>query len=242
MNTTDIWGEAIKDYMNGNKKAVLVTETCVTEADPMEVSYLFRTFEEMPELEQKALEMCYGNILDVGCGAGSHALYLKSIGKQVFPIDSSKGAIETCHQRGLPEARVENILNLKGTLYDTILLLMNGIGLAGTLENTPAFLSQLKQLLAPEGQILLDSSDIRYLYEADQDGGIWIPQDKKYYGDLTFTISYQGKAQEPFPWVYVDFNALEGICQKLDLECQKVMEGPHYDFLVRITHKKQIPT
>lgn len=237
MNDTDIWGEAILDFLNGNKNAKLITETCVTEADPMKVSYLFRSFDEMPELEQVALNLCRGKIADIGCGVGSHSLYLKSKGFEVYPIDTSAGAIKACHQRGLTEARVVDLQHLTGTTFDTILLLMNGIGLAGSLKNTPAFLAHLKKLLSPDGQLLLDSSDIRYLYESEDDGGIWIPRDKEYYGDLTFTVSYKGKAQKPFPWVYVDFENLKRICDTLDLHCIKIMEGAHYDFLVRITHK-----
>ncbi|MFN3640552.1 MAG: class I SAM-dependent methyltransferase [Flavobacterium sp.] len=242
MNTSDIWGTAILDYLNGNKAASIITETCVTDADELKVSHLFRNFDEMPELEQKALQLCKGSTLDIGCGVGSHSLCLKSKGLTVFPIDISAGAIEACHLRGLTEARVVDLHQLKDEKFDTVLLLMNGIGLAGTLAKTSSFISHLKSLLTTNGQIILDSSDIRYLYDTDEDGGLWIPADKEYYGDLLFTVSYQNKKQKPFPWVYVDFENLKIICENLDLNCQKVYDGPHFDFLVKITPKKQIPT
>ena len=85
----DLFGKAILDFQTNNSPEDLVTETNISEADEMSVDYLFRSFNEMPKLERKALQLAKGKVLDVGCGAGSHALYLQEKGFDVTAIDTS---------------------------------------------------------------------------------------------------------------------------------------------------------
>lgn len=134
----DVFGHAIKDYFNG-EEAIIKTYSSVGGWDELPVSYLFRTYKDMPEIEQTALQMSFGKILDLGCGAGSHSLYLQDKGIDVKPIDISSGAIWTCKQRGLAHAEVMDLWDLKNEKFDTILSLMNGAGICGTMENVPAF-------------------------------------------------------------------------------------------------------
>ena len=110
----DLFGTAILDYQTNNSPEAIITETTISDADAMEVSYLFRSFNEMPKLEQKALQLAKGRILDVGCGAGSHSLYLEEKGLEVTAIDISENAIKACRLRGLTTTRVENVLDLTG--------------------------------------------------------------------------------------------------------------------------------
>ena len=105
----DLFGKAILDYQTNNSPEDLLTETSISEADEMSVSYLFRDFDEMPKLEQKALQLSKGKILDVGCGAGSHALYLQEKGFDVTAIDISENAIKACELRGLKNCKVVDI-------------------------------------------------------------------------------------------------------------------------------------
>jgi 2-polyprenyl-3-methyl-5-hydroxy-6-metoxy-1,4-benzoquinol methylase len=88
----DLFGKAILDYQTNNSPEDLITETSISEADEMSVAYLFRDFKDMPKLEQKALQLAKGKVLDVGCGAGSHALYLQEKGLDVTAIDISENA------------------------------------------------------------------------------------------------------------------------------------------------------
>ena len=192
----DLFGKAILDFQTNNSPEDLVTETNISEADEMSVKYLFRSFNEMPKLEKKALQLVKGKVLDVGCGAGSHALHLQEKGFDVTAIDISANAIKACELRGLKNVRVQNILDLENEKFDTILLLMNGTGIFGTLSDTSKYLKKLKSLLNPNGQILIDSSDIIYMFDADDDGSYSVPADG-YYGELTFTISYNNRRREP---------------------------------------------
>ena len=230
----DLFGRAILDYQTNNAPQDLITETNISEADEMSVDYLFRSFKEMPKLEKKALQLSTGKILDVGCGAGSHSLYLQEKGFEVTSIDISENAIQACQLRGLKNARVQNLLDIHNESFDTILLLMNGTGIFGTLAQTSQFLQKLKGLLNPNGQILIDSSDIIYMFDEDEDGSRWIPGNG-YYGELTFTISYKNQTEEPFPWLYLDYNTLQNAAQANGLNCALLEEGEHFDYLAKLS-------
>lgn len=232
----DLFGKAIFDFYTKNSPEDIITETSISEEDEMSVEYLFRSYNEMPKIEQKALQLAKGKILDVGCGAGSHALSLQNERSlDVTAIDISEKAIETCRLRGIKNAKVENILDFDGEKFDTILLLMNGTGIFGQLKNCNSYLTKLKSLLNPGGQILIDSSDIIYMFDEDEDGGKWIPSENDYYGELVFNISYKGEKEEPFDWLYLDYNTLQNAAIANDLNCELVLEGEHYDYLARLT-------
>ena len=230
----DLFGKAILDFQTHNGPEDLVTETNISEADEMSVAYLFRDYNEMPKVEQKALQLVKGKILDVGCGAGSHALYLQEKGFEVMAIDISTNAVKACALRGLKIVRVQNLLEIENEKFDTILILMNGTGIFGTLNETPKYLQKLKSLLNPNGQILIDSSDIIYMFDKKEDGSYVIPADC-YYGELTFTISYKNETDQPFPWLYLDFNTLQNTANASGLRCELVLQGSHFDYLAKLT-------
>jgi SAM-dependent methyltransferase len=232
----DLFGKAILDYQTNNSSEDLVTETSISEADEMPVSYLFRTYNEMPKLEQKALQLAKGSVLDVGCGAGSHTLALQNERKlDVTAIDISENAVKACQLRGIENVKVANILDLDvKNKFDTILLLMNGTGIFGTLNETAKYLQKLKSLLKDEGQILIDSSDLIYMYDQDEDGAYCIPAEG-YYGELTFTVQYKGETEDTFPWLYLDYNTLQNAAIANGLKCELLLEGKHFDYLAKLS-------
>ncbi|MDK2771175.1 MAG: methyltransferase domain-containing protein [Flavobacterium sp.] len=238
----DLFGKAILDFQTNNNPEDLITETSISEADEMSVAYLFRDYNEMPKMEQKALQLAKGKVLDVGCGAGSHSLYLQNERNlDVTSIDISANAIEACQLRGLKKALVQDVMKIDAEIlqhdkYDTILLLMNGAGMCGKLKNISKFLVKLKSLLNEGGQILLDSSDIIYMFDEDEDGGKWIPTDVDYYGEVVFDISYKGEKEKPFDWMYIDYNTLQNAAHANGLKCELILEGEHFDYLAKLTH------
>jgi SAM-dependent methyltransferase len=229
----DLFGQAILDYQTQNTPEDLVTETNISEADEMSVAYLFRTYQDMPKIEKKALQLAKGKILDVGCGAGSHSLYLQQKRFAVTAIDISPNAIKACQLRGVKDARVQHLLELENEPFDTILLLMNGTGIFGTLAETTKYLQKLKSLLTPNGQILIDSSDIIYMFDQDEDGAYMVPA-AGYYGELTFNVSYKGQTEDSFPWLYLDYNTLQNAAHANGLQCKLLLEGDHFDYLARL--------
>jgi SAM-dependent methyltransferase len=231
----DLFGKAILDYQTHNNPENIITSTSISDEDEMDVAYLFRSFDEMPSIEQKALLLAKGKTLDVGCGAGSHSLYLQNERNiEVHSIDISKNAIQACSLRGLKNAQAIDVLDLENEKYDTILLLMNCTGIFETLEKTTIYLQKLKSLLNPNGQILIDSSDIIYMFDEDEDGGKWIPSDN-YYGELTFSLQYKKEKEVDFPWLYLDYNTLQNAALANGLQCQLLMEGEHYDYLAQLS-------
>ncbi|WP_353170441.1 class I SAM-dependent methyltransferase [Flavobacterium sp.] len=232
----DLFGKAILDYQTNNSPEDILTETSISEADEMPVSYLFRTYNEMPELEQKALQLAKGSVLDVGCGAGSHTLALQNERNlEVTAIDISENAVRACQLRGIENVKVANILDLEvENKFDTILLLMNGTGIFGTLKETGNYLQKLKSLLHENGQILIDSSDLIYMYDQDEDGAYSIPAEG-YYGELTFTVQYKGETEDTFPWLYLDYNTLQNAAIANGLKCELLLEGEHFDYLATLS-------
>lgn len=231
----DLFGKAIFDFQTQNNPQNLITETSISEADEMSVSYLFRDFEAMPNIEKTALALAFGKVLDVGAGAGSHSLYLQNQKKlEVHAIDISANAMATCLERGIINAKVCNIFDYDFDKFDTILLLMNGAGMCGKLNKLILFLTKLKSLLLPNGQILLDSSDIIYMFDEDKKGNKILPTDTDYYGEVVFNISYKNQKEVPFDWMYIDFQTLKIAAQKAGLHCEMICEGEHFDYLAKL--------
>lgn len=230
---TDLFGKALLDYQSGNYTEDIITHSSLAGKDEMNLPYLFRTFDEMPKIEQRALELSSGSVLDIGCGSGSHSLFLQNKGLEITSIDISKGAIETCQKRGIANAEIQDVWKLEHQKYDTILALMNGIGICGNLKNLVKFLVHLKSLLHPNGQILIDSSDILYMYE-DDEGTIEIPE-KGYYGEVIYQFEYKKEKSKPFSWIFVDLESLSYYAKKAGLHCELVLEGTHADYLARLT-------
>ncbi|SHJ70473.1 Methyltransferase domain-containing protein [Arenibacter nanhaiticus] len=235
----DIFGKAIADYHAGNYSEDIKTYSSLEEEDTIPLPYLFRDYKKMPVVEQKALKLCKGTVLDIGCGAGSHSLYLQKNGLQVTALDHSKGAIETCIKRGITQTVCSDIYDFKDQKFDTLLMLMNGIGIVGKLQNIDALFTHLKTLLKPNGQLLLDSSDIIYMFEEDEDGGYWIPDNTKYYGEVDFVMEYKGEKSDSLPWLYIDYNTLQRAANANNLNCELVYEGEHYDYLAKLTLIKE---
>jgi SAM-dependent methyltransferase len=232
----DLFGKAIFDYQTGNNPQDLITETSISEEDEMSVAYLFRSYKEMPKIEQKALQLAKGKVLDVGCGAGSHSLCLQNEkGLNVTSVDISENAIEACRLRGLKNSKTIDVLDIEDSeKFDTILLLMNGTGIFGKMNQILKYLQKLKLLLNDEGQILIDSSDLIYMYDQDEEGAYQVPADR-YYGELSFTIQYKGEKEEEFDWLYVDYNTLQNAAHANGLACELILEGKHFDYLARLT-------
>ena len=228
----DPFGEAMWDYMKGNHRAAVKVYSDIAIDDEIPVRYLFRTRSQMPPWEQIAMNHCRGRVLDIGAGAGSHALILQQEGLEVDAMDVSPGAIRMMETRGVEHPIHQSIWDLGPAEYDTLLLMMNGIGLVGDLKGLNRFLQMAPQWLAPGGQILLDSSDIAYLFEDDP--GKSVQKGKPYYGIIHYQMSYGKATGEPFDWLYIDFPRLESHARVFGFTAEKLADGPHYEYLARL--------
>ena len=230
----DPMGAAIMDYHKNGKADTLVVRSSMFDDDEIPVSDLFRSFDDMPELEKIALDMACGRILDVGAGSGCHSLALMKMGKDVSAIDISPLSVQVMLERGVHARQVNFYDPAFDERFNTVLMLMNGTGIIGNLDNIGRFFERLKTILAPGGIVLIDSSDLRYLYE-EEDGSLMIDLAGDYYGQLDYQMQYKGVVGEPFDWLYLDFNTLAYYAEEYGFSTELVAEGEHYDYLARIT-------
>lgn len=227
----DPLGRIILDYSMDKIERQITVESDICDDDFIDASYLFRSYKDMPQMEQIALKHCSGTILDIGAGAGIHASYLKEKGFDVKAIDVSPGAVEFMKSQGL-DAEIQDFYEVTEK-YDTLLMMMNGIGIAGSLKNLERTLLQAKKMLRENGQLLFDSTDIKYLY-MDDEGGMWIDLNTEYYGNFNFRMHYDDQSTEWFKWLYIDFDKLEEAANKLGLKVEKLYEEDE-QYLARVT-------
>lgn len=228
--TKDPLGQAIRLFWQHSQKeskaaAIAANYRIDVQADKLDddiipVHHLFRDFDHMPLLEQKALDLAQGKILDVGAAAGCHALYLQNQGLDVTAIDVSLGAVDVMIERGIC-AELADIYQYKTeSKYDTILLLMNGLGIAGTEAKLPELLNILKSLLAENGQILIDSSDLGEF--ADD------------FAEIRYQMHFKNSKSKIFSWLFLTYEKLEQIAQAHHFKVEKIYEDKSGSFLVKI--------
>lgn len=229
----DPMGAAIYEYHRTGKADVLRVFSSQFEEDEIPVADLFRSHEDMPELEQVALELAEGSILDVGAGSGCHSLALQQMGKKPVALDISQLSVDVMKERGLDARCVDFYDTSFDQKFDTILMLMNGTGIIGSLDNIDRFFKRIDALLAPGGSLLIDSSDLRYIFE-EEDGSLMIDLADDYYGQLDYQMQYRDIKGEPFDWLYLDFQTLAFYAEENAFCAELVAEGENYDYLARL--------
>ena len=227
----DPLGNMLKDYYAGEHEVRLVVESDTLEMSTMRGETLFREFDQMDELEHLALSLCEERVLDVGAGSGCHSLVLQGAGREVDAIDISPGCVEIMRSRGVRNPLHQNLFGLQGVRYRTILMMMNGLGVCGSLDGLNLFMQQLGDILEPGGQVIADSTDLTGAYE---DLGEDADCDDSYCGETEFIMIYKGLRSDPFNWVYVDFNMLETIAEYNGYQCEKLMDGHLGHYLARL--------
>ena len=231
----DPMGAAIAEYHRTGRAGTLRVFSSQFDEDEIPVEQLFRTLDEMPAIEQRALAMARGKILDVGAGSGCHALAMQAMGKEVTAIDISELSVEVMRQRGVVDARALDLYDEHFVeRFDTILLLMNGSGIIGNMEGMERFFYRMKQLLKPGGRIYMDSSDLKYLFE-EEDGSYLIDVAGEYYGLVDFQMQYKQVKGESFDWLYIDFDTLAYYAEQYGFTAEVVCQGEHYDYLAVMT-------
>lgn len=221
--------EALMDYVECNTKHQLILHNSYGEPEEMSVEVFFREAEDLSNLEQLALQNCRGQILDLGAGAGALSLILQDMKQSVTALEHDAGCSQLMQALGVQSVELADFWEYEGE-YDTLLAMMNGLGLAGTLGGVRKFLKKCMTLLKPGGQLLFDSSDISYLYTAEA-------ADKAfdYYGEVRYRYQYKEQTDHWFDWVYVDQDTLFGICKELKLKFEVLHTDEYQQYLGRIT-------
>ena len=234
----DPMGQAIRDYFEHGKALKLWVCSEMFEDDEMPVPHLFRTAMQMNAMERRALSLCRGRVLDVGAGAGCHALILQEKRDiSVSAIDVSPLSVETMRRRGVLDCQLVDFFDESFVgCFDVVLMLMNGIGIVGRIAELPRFFKRLDSLLAPGGFLLTDSTDLRYVFE-DEEGNFDVNEFEHYYGEVDYTMHYGKVHGESFPWLYVDFDTLCAVAEEAGFCVTMVQQGEHYDYLAKIERK-----
>lgn len=226
----DPLGAMLLDYWNGRKQAFVTVDSTLVEMSKMSGRIMFRQVDQMGPIEHQALALCRGKILDVGAGSGCHSLYLQEQGQEVAALDISPGCIEVMEKRQVGLRLHNSLFNLEDHKYDTLLMLMNGLGICGTLDGLNLFFQYIKPLLRAGGQVLADSTDLESLYG----NKVIIPQGGGYYGETTFVMGYKDMKGDPFEWLYIDYATLTYYASFHGWQCDLVMEDGAGKYLVRI--------
>lgn len=229
----DIIGIALKDYFNTHSDEVIVVHSPDFDDDEFYSSLYFRDFEDMPDVEKMALKYCKGKVMDIGAGAGSHALHLQNNGFEVIGLDSSHGACEIMQKRGLQNVICADIFNYQASGFDTLLLLMNGIGVCGSIFRLKEFLSMSALFLNKGGQIIFDSSNLSYLFTSEELEE-FKTNDYPYYGEIEFQLEYKSIKAKSFWWLYIDYQMLTEIVSLHGFKTELLMEGENLHYLARI--------
>ncbi len=226
--STDVYGKALFDYHKKGYADTLFLHTSYETTEEMPVDWLFRNEKEFPDLEYYALELCEGKTLDIGAGVGSHALFLQNQNLPTTALEFSSYCEVIMQERGVKNIICADYQTYPTSGYDTILMLMNGIGIVGTLTGLVNFLKEAKRLLNPGGQLIFDSSDISYLYENKP-----LPK-TQYYGEIAFQYEYHNKKGKWFDWLYVDQATLAKTARMLGWSVQLIYEDPMGQYVVRL--------
>ncbi len=239
------------------KKGKLIVSSSMFDDDEIPTDILMREYKDMPKVEQKAISYIskaskdrFVNILDVGAGSGTHSLELckRCPNANIHAIDISPYSVMTMRERGLENVdcidffalRSQNGDSLKS--YDFIIMLMNGSGIIGKVSRMAEFFQTLDKILKPGGELILDSSDLRYLYE-DEDGSFLIDLNDDYYGEVDFQMEYRAQdgtkvTGDSFDWLYVDIDTLIYYALQHGYTVEKLIDGENYHYLAKI-YKKQ---
>ena len=236
LDTWEPHAAAMEAYHRGRHDAVLVVYDDF-ERDEVPVSYFFRPPELFPQLEQQALDLCRGRVLDVGAGSGCHSLALQDRGLEVTAIEILPPLVRILQERGVHDARMATWMDIEAEPFDTVFMMMNGLGLTETLAGLRRFFSDARRLVRRGGQVLADSTDVRAHLdvEAGRTGALE-RADGRYVGELHFQVEYEGRKGEPFPQLYVDANTLIRYAREADWDCEIVREPDEYGhYLARLT-------
>jgi SAM-dependent methyltransferase len=235
--TADAWaphGLALWSYFLGDVAARVIVRDEAGEGETVPVQVFFRNPASFSALEEAALELCRGRVLDVGAGAGCHSLVLQERRLAVCAIDVSPEAVEIMRRRGVEEAHCADIFAFRAEPFDTLLMLMNGVGIVGNLAGLRRFLQEVPRLLRPGGQILLDSYDPKWSEDSDS-AAVMAAGPAGYVGEMRFQLEYEGRRGAFYAWLFVDLPTLRMYAEAEGWSCEGIWHEAEGHYLARLT-------
>ncbi len=228
MDQPDVLGKALLDFYHNRFRGKLKVHNNYGKPEFMPPEVFFESEDELSELDRYALSLCEGSVLDIGAAAGKHSLILQEHLPEVVALDFSPGCIALMQERGIRQPEFADIYKYSGRTFDTLLLLMNGIGLAENMEGYRLLLRQFHLLLNPGGQVLLDSSDISYLFSVKED------RSGHYYGEISYSFEYRKEMGNWFGWLYLDPEIMAEIAEEEGFSAQVLFMDNTGQYLARL--------
>ena len=238
----ELIARSMRDYMLGDEDAGVLLSSDAEEDRILFASHFFRGPEAMPLAERRALELARGTVLDVGAGAGAHALALQACGVRVTATEVSTTAVEVMVALGVEDARLLDVFAEPGPdRWDTVLILMNGTTLVGSPAGLTRLLAAASARLAGGGRILIDSSDLRQERVEEESPGAENRAeergDGRYVGEVQLQVTYKGERSPPFPVLYAHPELLAECAREAGLESRVVAEGEDGAYLAELTER-----
>ncbi len=230
-------GAALLDFHHGETDAEIVVISDLWEDEPTPVAVYYRPVgQALPALERGALALCRGRVLDLGAGAGRHALELQAAGHDVVAVDPLPEAVEIMRDRGVADARRGDLGAVAGERFDTVLMLMNGLGVVGNLHGLGRLFEDLPRVLNPGGRLVCDSADLAAVL-GDESPDILdeLLRPDAYLGEVEFSLRYGSLEGPRYPWIFVDPNTLEIIANAAGLEVEITGRGGRGSYTAVVT-------
>jgi SAM-dependent methyltransferase len=229
------YGAALLSYFAGNTGTALVLHRDDGQEAQLPVSHFFRPPSAFTPIEEVALAHCRGHVLDVGAGTGLHSLVLQQKGFRVTAIDISPEAVEIMARRGVQDVHCADLFEYQGGPFGTVLMMGHGIGMVETLAGLDRFLAHARGWLSAEGQVLLESLDVRVTddprnlayQEANRRAG-------RYLGEVRMHLEYQGQKGAPRGWLHVDAETLKRQAVRAGWNGEVILTAASGDYLARL--------
>lgn len=225
------YAAAMRAYQDGDVDAGIRLRSSLGEDETLPAGVFFRA--EFFPFEAYALELARGRVLDLGAGVGPHALELQRRGLDVLAVDNCGPLVDIMLERGVRRAIRRDFRWWRGPRFDTVLLLMNGVGPTATLAGLERFLASAGAFLAPGGQLLVDSAEaVPEPVGPDANHG-WPPAGD-YAGQAWIDLEFGRIRGRPFRELYADVETLQEIAVRVGWATDVAFEADGA-FLLRLT-------
>jgi 2-polyprenyl-3-methyl-5-hydroxy-6-metoxy-1,4-benzoquinol methylase len=225
----DVFGQGLlKQYKDLSDTVYEIIERDDGFIEAAEIKRYFTKPNEFSTSEKKILNMAKGRVLDVGCGAGRHAIYLQQKGLDVTGIDNSPGAIKVSKLRGLKKTKllpIEDVDKFNENSFDTVIMMGNNFGLFGTPTKAKQLLKKFYKVVSPNGQIIAENFDphktknpvhLAYHKKNKQQG--------KLAGEITMRLRHSINTGGWFQYLFVSIPELKEIVKDTGWKVDKIIK------------------
>jgi SAM-dependent methyltransferase len=234
-------GKSLLDYYNGDRTAEITLRRDDGFETVIPIRVFFRSETEFFPGELEAINLCRGIVLDIGAGSGIHSLVLQSRGMKVTAVDIDPNAVNIMIDREIKNVRCVDVMKFESGPFDTLLMLGHGIGMVEDIQGFYNFLDHASSLIGDNGQLLLNSVDVRQTgdqihlkyHQSNRNAG-------RYIGEVRMQFEYKGEKGPFFGWLHIDPQTLQKLAAMRYWNSEIIFQGENGEYLARLTYKKSV--